>query len=128
MYQHLSILLFASSYWWCLGCQIRYPWFFFLLRTWSLPYDVFFSFLILSDTVTKIACKNSPSLIYAGTWLRLCYLWYTLFISNYPSNIHLLKANNRNTRKRCEICLKLTIKIFRTYFYRFYCRLWRSKF
>ena len=30
---------------------------------------------------------------------------------NFPSNIYLLKVNNRNTRKRCEICLKLTIKI-----------------
>ena len=27
-----------------------------------------------------------------------------------PANIYLLKVNNRNTRKRYEICLKLTIK------------------
>ena len=27
-----------------------------------------------------------------------------------PSNIYLFKFNNRNTRKRCEICSKLTIK------------------
>ena len=27
-----------------------------------------------------------------------------------PANIYLLKVNNRNTRKRCEICSKLTIK------------------
>ena len=26
------------------------------------------------------------------------------------ANIYLLKVNNRNTRKRCELCLKLTIK------------------
>ena len=30
--------------------------------------------------------------------------------SFYPANIHLLIVNNRNTRKRCEICSKLTIK------------------
>ena len=30
--------------------------------------------------------------------------------SNFPANIYSLKANNRNTRKRCEICFKLTIK------------------
>ena len=29
---------------------------------------------------------------------------------SYPANIYLLKTNNRNTRKRCEICSKLTIK------------------
>ena len=28
----------------------------------------------------------------------------------YPANIHLLKVSNRNTRKRCKICSKLTIK------------------
>ena len=29
----------------------------------------------------------------------------------YPTNIYLFKANNRNTRKRCEICSKLTMEI-----------------
>ena len=29
----------------------------------------------------------------------------------YPSGIYLLKVNNKNTRARCEICSKLTIKI-----------------
>ena len=28
----------------------------------------------------------------------------------YPVGIYLLKVNNRNTRTRCEICSKLTIK------------------
>ena len=28
----------------------------------------------------------------------------------YPANIYLLKVNNRNSRKKCEICSKLTIK------------------
>ena len=28
-----------------------------------------------------------------------------------PAGIYLVKVNNRNTRTRCEICLKLTIKI-----------------
>ena len=35
-------------------------------------------------------------------------LW--LVQKNYPANIYLLEVNNRNTRKRCEICSKLTIK------------------
>ena len=29
---------------------------------------------------------------------------------NSPTNIHLLIVNNSNTKKRCEICSKLTIK------------------
>ena len=28
-----------------------------------------------------------------------------------PASIYLIKINNRNTRKRCEVCLKLTMKI-----------------
>ena len=32
------------------------------------------------------------------------------FTTFNPANIYLLKVNNRNTRKRCEICLKSTIK------------------
>ena len=32
------------------------------------------------------------------------------FTHHFPANINLFKVNNRNTRKRCEICLKLTIK------------------
>ena len=27
-----------------------------------------------------------------------------------PANLHLFKANNSNTRERCEICSKLAIK------------------
>ena len=27
-----------------------------------------------------------------------------------PANIYLLKVSSRNTRKRCELCSKLTIK------------------
>ena len=32
-------------------------------------------------------------------------IWYN------PASIFLVKVNNRNTRARCEICSKLTIKI-----------------
>ena len=34
----------------------------------------------------------------------------TYYHNYYPANIHLFKVNNINTRKRCEICSKLTIK------------------
>ena len=30
--------------------------------------------------------------------------------NKYPADIYLIKFNNRNNRKRCEICSKLTIK------------------
>ena len=31
-------------------------------------------------------------------------------ITSFPANIFLFKVNNRNSRKKCEICLNLTIK------------------
>ena len=31
-------------------------------------------------------------------------------LSHYIVNINLFKVNNRNTRERCEMCSKLTIK------------------
>ena len=58
------------------------------------------------------------------------------------TNICLFKVNNENTRKRCEICSKLTIEtpedvvlatlslnlnIFRTFFQYFYYWLWTAK-
>ena len=42
------------------------------------------------------------------------------------ASIYLLKGNNRNTRKRCQLCLKLTIKtpIWRCWRYMRICQLW----
>ena len=37
-------------------------------------------------------------------------LYETLLWEPYPTNIYLFQVNNGNTRKRCEICSKLTIK------------------
>ena len=33
-----------------------------------------------------------------------------MHLRSFPDNIYLFKVNNRSTRKRCEICSKLTIK------------------
>ena len=38
------------------------------------------------------------------------YTSEVLDIIMFPANIYLFKVNNRNTRKGCEICSKLTIK------------------
>ena len=54
------------------------------------------------------------------TWLgelNAFKIFHKCFKANYnhhanaiPANIYLFKINNRNIRKRCEICSKLTIK------------------
>ena len=35
--------------------------------------------------------------------------YFRCLAGSYPAGVYLLKANNRNTRTRCEICSKLTI-------------------
>ena len=35
----------------------------------------------------------------------------TSTLNKYSAGIYLLKVNNRNTRTKCEVCLKLTTKI-----------------
>ena len=36
---------------------------------------------------------------------------YSLVLACYPTGNHMFIVNNRNTRARCEMCSKLTIKI-----------------
>ena len=63
--------------------------------------------------------KDHDLLFYAYYFLRIRYFWrYVpinmnaswLSVPDYPAGIYLLKVNNRNTRTRCEICSKLTVK------------------
>ena len=37
-------------------------------------------------------------------------IFHDTFETHNPANIWLFKVNNRNTRKRCEVCSKLTVK------------------
>ena len=39
------------------------------------------------------------------------------FVRSNPASIYLLKVNNRNTRTRCDICSKLTIKTPEPYYW-----------
>ena len=43
---------------------------------------------------------------------RVPYWYFATLIKliTYPAGIYLLKVNNKNTRKRCDVCSKLTIK------------------
>ena len=41
---------------------------------------------------------------------------FWLYTTRYPVSNYGFEVNNRNTRTRCEICWKLTIKILWTYF------------
>ena len=88
----------------------------------------------------------------AGNLIKLTipFIWklgdlFTFFDQN-PANIYLRNVNDRNTRKRCEVCSTLTVKsperhqwyysgvftltltIFCTFFKCFYWWLWTSRY
>ena len=61
--------------------------------------------------------RNVLLLDYEDQRQHICLINFYLIIAwifctpNYfPGNIYLFKINNKNTRKRCEICSELTIK------------------
>ena len=49
------------------------------------------------------------SLLPKNSFLVFCAVGYSS--SSHPAGNYMFKVNNRNTRTRCEICSKLTIKI-----------------
>ena len=59
--------------------------------------------------VLNYRCKALHLRCFWWSWLRLCLNLNTTQKFN-PTNIYLFKLNKRYTRKRCEICSKLTIK------------------
>ena len=54
-----------------------------------------------------ISCNNYKLLLLNWRHTNKCSIYSARF---NPVGIYLLKVNNRNTRTRCEICSKLTIK------------------
>ena len=90
--------------------------------------------LLLSSTPTRVEIYTLTQIkvshfmdIYFQPWLKqFCWYhwllknknsnssafknWMVMHLSNYLANIYLLRVNNRNFRRRCEICSKLIIK------------------
>ena len=63
--------------------------------------EILYSILMWQNIATcslKSKVFKSSNVIVTGWWGLI------------PASIYLFKVNNRNTRKRCEICSKLTIK------------------
>ena len=70
---------------------------------------------IFPKTWLKVT-KKSPKLLKFNSCtreLRFNFLTQCVRMKSYlgnPAGVYLLKVNNRNIRKRCEVCSKLTIK------------------
>ena len=95
-----------------------------VIAGWVDMYVQFFAKLtfIQPDTyqgvriVSSVKGFNFEYAVYQGCkWCfaceaRNCWTKTVLLQRKNPANINLFKFNNRNTRKRCEICSKLAIK------------------
>ena len=62
------------------------------------------------DKVIKEPPDESSNPFLALTHGKVIRFSYVKKNYPFPAGIYLLKVNNRNTRTRCEICSKLTIK------------------
>ena len=74
--------------------------------------------IIMKRTTTPTAIPIISGLFFAHTFpakSEMKYIIYEYFfrlaLNCFPAGNYMFKVNNRNTRKRCEICSKLTIKI-----------------
>ena len=112
--------------------------------------------LHLYFTIIKIAGQYSFSLGFVNDYLGFCrtsiisssLIWRGFLVQDqdmrFPPNIYVFQINNRKTRKSCEKFSKLTIKtkenvievvlvflsltlyIFHTFFYCFFCWFWTN--
>ena len=88
---------------------------FYLLDSWILC--SIWLWVILSSVrrrdVYSDPCQTSVMELFAkvinGSKLAIRF-HHRCLTGFYPTNIYLIKVNNRNTRKMCEICSKATIK------------------
>ena len=95
-----------------------------------LFYVYIYYILVANSLLFYLVCKFLPQydISYLGGWVRkrnvetflvatLIWMspqnWLTGFYMRgaFPGNIYLFKVNNRSTRKRCEMCSKLTMEI-----------------
>ena len=67
-------------------------------------------YLCMSCLLFPLKKKTAASLLKRGSDTAFFLRKVENFKENDPANIYLLKVNNKNTRKRCEICSKIIIK------------------
>ena len=76
----------------------------------SLKFKLIFNFFIMEILDCSNPILTNLSTVYWS--LKQVCSWKAPFKCGYlyTANIYLFKVTNRNTRKRCKICSKLTIK------------------
>ena len=80
-----------------------------LYFVWYSHKEVAYSFLRCDQTWCKIILMWFSWLAVSNSVLKSSHN-ALLLVNNFSTNIYLLRVNDRNTRKRYELCSKLTIK------------------
>ena len=83
-----------------------------LSRMSTVSYDNKMVVNIMSSGLIQRFCLPVMQLIQLSFWFLTTksIIHFVAKLLRNPAGIYLLKVNNRNTRTRCEICSKLTIK------------------
>ena len=94
-------------------------------ENWLLTIDYYFHVNKRNLWLTHLFLMHPLSTHWKYLTVFLCFLGKEKgALRANPANIYLFKFNNGNTRKRCEICSKITIKTQErrlTSFWYFYC-------
>ena len=75
----------------------------------SLFYKFFCNFKVLGS-IFSLFISNRKYIKSTWFWPHVFLLFFARKNDVNPAGIYLVKVSNRNTRTRCEICWKLTIK------------------
>ena len=59
----------------------------------------------------KVLLQRKTHAFHFSTWERFRLLLFSIYWSHCPAGNYMFKVNNKSTRRRCEICLKLITKI-----------------
>ena len=73
--------------------------------------DKNFHFSLLFHANLHSCCFDCFCVIKCDKFMTITWIMNSKVALGLPAGIYLLKVNRRNTRTRCEICSKLTIKI-----------------
>ena len=72
----------------------------------------FFCYSLVSRICTNFLKSHDTefAMILCGLQCKHWFLGEKMYMANVPAGNYMFKSNNRNTKTRCEICSKLTIK------------------
>ena len=66
--------------------------------------------VVVASLKSTLGETLTPDILQTKLSIFVVHFLLIFLLHNYPAGHYMLKVNNRNTRARCKICSKLTIK------------------